>query len=148
MKRSVLKMTTYATCFKRAVFLQRPYEDANTNGSDRRNYRDHCVSFWKLQTEVFRQRRGQRTDWVRPRHCYTAHGYRRNVISFDRLPPPQLPNFSVIGDMIGDGFAIAIVGFAISVSLSKLYGMRYGYSVEPNQVRPCILIARKRYRCD
>lgn len=49
------------------------------------------------------------------------------------LPPPQLPNFSVIGGLIGDGFAIAIVGFAISVSLSKLYAMRYGYTVDPNQ---------------
>lgn len=49
------------------------------------------------------------------------------------LPPPQVPDVSILGSIIGDGFAIAVVGFAISVSLSKLYATRHGYKIDPNQ---------------
>nr|XP_039252926.1 pendrin-like [Styela clava] len=49
------------------------------------------------------------------------------------LPAPVLPNMSILGDIIADGFALAIVGFAISVSLAKMYGNKHGYSVDPNQ---------------
>ncbi|XP_078489099.1 SLC26A2 anion exchanger isoform X1 [Ciona intestinalis] len=49
------------------------------------------------------------------------------------FPAPMLPDFSIMGSIIGDGFALAVVGFAISVSLSKMYAQKYGYSIDSNQ---------------
>ena len=51
------------------------------------------------------------------------------------IPPPQVPDFSILGDIIGDAFAVAIVGFAISVSLAKLYAQKHSYAIDANQVR-------------
>ncbi len=37
--------------------------------------------------------------------------------------------------MIGDAFAIAIVGYAINISLGKTFALKHGYKVDSNQVR-------------
>ncbi|XP_076823881.1 prestin-like isoform X2 [Clavelina lepadiformis] len=49
------------------------------------------------------------------------------------LPAPRLPDTSILINIIGDAFAIAIVGFAISISLSKMYAQKYGYQIDSNQ---------------
>ncbi|XP_052005552.1 sulfate transporter [Xyrauchen texanus] len=47
--------------------------------------------------------------------------------------PPQLPNWSLIPNIAVDAFSIAIVGFAITVSLSEMFAKKHGYVVDPNQ---------------
>ena len=58
----------------------------------------------------------------------------KNKYFFFRFPPPQLPDFSILGEIVGDAFAVAIVGFAISISLAKLYAQKHGYCIDSNQV--------------
>ncbi|KAK2891295.1 hypothetical protein Q8A67_013938 [Cirrhinus molitorella] len=47
--------------------------------------------------------------------------------------PPQLPNWSLIPNIAIDAFSIALVGFAITVSLSEMFAKKHGYIVDPNQ---------------
>lgn len=41
---------------------------------------------------------------------------------------------SVFGEVISDAFALAIVGYAISISLGKTFALKHGYKVDSNQV--------------
>jgi len=59
------------------------------------------------------------------------------IVNCFRLPAPRLIDASILSNIIGDAFAIAIVAFAISVSLAKMYAQIEGYSVDANQV--CIV---------
>ncbi|KAM3613127.1 uncharacterized protein V6R79_020950 [Siganus canaliculatus] len=47
--------------------------------------------------------------------------------------PPQLPMWSLIPNVAVDAFSIAIVGFAITVSLSEMFAKKHGYVVDANQ---------------
>nr|XP_046262441.1 sulfate transporter [Scatophagus argus] len=47
--------------------------------------------------------------------------------------PPQLPMWSLIPNVAVDAFSIAIVGFAITVSLSEMFAKKHGYTVNANQ---------------
>lgn len=47
--------------------------------------------------------------------------------------PPQLPELSLIPNVALDALSIAIVGFAITVSLSEMFAKKHGYMVDPNQ---------------
>ncbi|CAG5980660.1 unnamed protein product [Menidia menidia] len=49
------------------------------------------------------------------------------------LSSPTLPDVSLFGEVIGDAFALAIVGYAISISLGKTFGLKHGYKVDSNQ---------------
>ncbi|XP_076023234.1 solute carrier family 26 member 6-like [Genypterus blacodes] len=49
------------------------------------------------------------------------------------LQPPRAPDVNLFSKMIGDAFAIAIVGYAINISLGKTFGLKYGYKVDSNQ---------------
>lgn len=44
------------------------------------------------------------------------------------------PNLQLFVKLVGNAFAIAIVGFAIAISLGKIFGLRHGYRVDSNQV--------------
>uniref|UniRef100_A0A3Q4I999 Solute carrier family 26 member 6, like 2 n=1 Tax=Neolamprologus brichardi TaxID=32507 RepID=A0A3Q4I999_NEOBR len=46
---------------------------------------------------------------------------------------PRAPDTTFFSGVIGDAFAVAIVGFAINISLSKTFGLKYGYKVDSNQ---------------
>lgn len=50
-----------------------------------------------------------------------------------RLQPPEVPNARVFSDVVGDAFALAIVGYAISISLGKTFALKHGYTVNSNQ---------------
>lgn len=50
------------------------------------------------------------------------------------LSPPRLPEVKVFGEVIGDAFALAMVGYAISISLGKTFALKHGYKVDSNQV--------------
>ncbi|KAF7228686.1 sulfate transporter [Nothobranchius furzeri] len=47
--------------------------------------------------------------------------------------PPQLPSWILIPNVAVDAFSIAIVGFAITVSLSEMFAKKHGYTVDANQ---------------
>lgn len=47
--------------------------------------------------------------------------------------PPQPPLWSLIPSVAVDAFSIAIVGFAITVSLSEMFAKKHGYTVDANQ---------------
>lgn len=47
--------------------------------------------------------------------------------------PPQPPDWNLIPNVAMDAIAIAIIGFAITVSLSEMFAKKHGYTVKPNQ---------------
>ncbi|XP_041653610.1 sulfate transporter [Cheilinus undulatus] len=47
--------------------------------------------------------------------------------------PPKAPMWSLIPNVAVDAFSIAIVGFAITVSLSEMFAKKHGYTVDANQ---------------
>lgn len=49
------------------------------------------------------------------------------------LKVPMLPDFSLFGDIVGNAFAIAVVGYAITISLGKVFASKHGYKVDSNQ---------------
>ncbi|XP_066520918.1 solute carrier family 26 member 6, like 1 [Hoplias malabaricus] len=49
------------------------------------------------------------------------------------LQPPTLPNTNIFGEVVVDAFALAIVGYAISISLGKTFALKHGYKVDSNQ---------------
>ncbi|XP_075949600.1 solute carrier family 26 member 6 [Anarhichas minor] len=49
------------------------------------------------------------------------------------LQPPVLPTASLFGQVIGDAFAIAVVGYGITISLGRIFALKYGYKVDSNQ---------------
>uniref|UniRef100_A0A673X609 Solute carrier family 26 member 6, like 1 n=1 Tax=Salmo trutta TaxID=8032 RepID=A0A673X609_SALTR len=49
------------------------------------------------------------------------------------LAAPRLPDASLFEEVMGDAFALAIVGYAISISLGKTFALKHGYKVDSNQ---------------
>ncbi|NWY53013.1 S26A6 protein, partial [Chionis minor] len=49
------------------------------------------------------------------------------------LKPPVVPNVSYFGQVVGNAFAIAVVGYAICISLAKIFALKHGYKVDSNQ---------------
>ncbi|XP_059185616.1 solute carrier family 26 member 6, like [Centropristis striata] len=49
------------------------------------------------------------------------------------LSSPTVPDVSIFGEVIGDAFALAMVGYAISISLGKTFALKHGYKVDSNQ---------------
>ncbi|XP_032421298.1 LOW QUALITY PROTEIN: solute carrier family 26 member 6 [Xiphophorus hellerii] len=49
------------------------------------------------------------------------------------LQPPALPAMSLFGQVIGDAFALAVVGYGIAISLGRIFALKYGYKVDSNQ---------------
>uniref|UniRef100_A0A6J0SMQ9 Sulfate transporter n=1 Tax=Pogona vitticeps TaxID=103695 RepID=A0A6J0SMQ9_9SAUR len=47
--------------------------------------------------------------------------------------PPQPPDWNLMPSVAVDAIAIAIIGFAITVSLSEMFAKKHGYTVKPNQ---------------
>ncbi|XP_061830319.1 solute carrier family 26 member 6-like [Nerophis lumbriciformis] len=49
------------------------------------------------------------------------------------LQPPVLPSTSLFGKVIGDAFALSVVGYGIVISLGRIFALKYGYKVDSNQ---------------
>ncbi|NWH67561.1 S26A6 protein, partial [Geococcyx californianus] len=49
------------------------------------------------------------------------------------LKPPVAPNVDYFGQVVGNAFAIAVVGYAICISLGKIFALKHGYKVDSNQ---------------
>ncbi|XP_039654485.1 solute carrier family 26 member 6, like isoform X1 [Perca fluviatilis] len=50
------------------------------------------------------------------------------------LSSPSVPDVSIFREVIGDAFALAVVGYAVSISLGKTFALKHGYKVDSNQV--------------
>lgn len=57
------------------------------------------------------------------------------VFPYCRMIPPKLPNVNYFGKVVGNAFAIAMVGYVICISLGKIFALKHGYSVDSNQVK-------------
>ncbi|XP_037628927.1 solute carrier family 26 member 6 isoform X2 [Sebastes umbrosus] len=49
------------------------------------------------------------------------------------LQPPVLPTASLFSQVIGDAFALSVVGYGIAISLGRIFALKYGYKVDSNQ---------------
>lgn len=49
------------------------------------------------------------------------------------MPPLSLPRGSLIPEILSDGFVIAIIAFAINISLAKLFAQKHKYPIDANQ---------------
>ncbi|XP_070247316.1 solute carrier family 26 member 6 isoform X2 [Myotis yumanensis] len=49
------------------------------------------------------------------------------------LVPPVAPSPQLFASLVGNAFAIAVVGFAIAISLGKIFALKHGYRVDSNQ---------------
>uniref|UniRef100_A0A3Q2PSD7 Solute carrier family 26 member 6 n=1 Tax=Fundulus heteroclitus TaxID=8078 RepID=A0A3Q2PSD7_FUNHE len=49
------------------------------------------------------------------------------------LQPPVAPTLSLFGQVIGDAFALSVVGYGIAISLGRIFALKYGYKVDSNQ---------------
>ncbi|XP_072305475.1 solute carrier family 26 member 6-like [Eucyclogobius newberryi] len=49
------------------------------------------------------------------------------------LQPPTLPDVSLFSQVIGDAFAISVVGYGLAISLGRIFALKYGYKVDSNQ---------------
>uniref|UniRef100_UPI00398F43BE solute carrier family 26 member 6 n=1 Tax=Pristiophorus japonicus TaxID=55135 RepID=UPI00398F43BE len=49
------------------------------------------------------------------------------------LQAPVAPDFSIASSLLGDAFALAIVGYGITISLGKIFALKHGYQVDSNQ---------------
>ncbi|XP_044136138.1 pendrin-like [Bufo gargarizans] len=47
--------------------------------------------------------------------------------------PPMTPDVSLFSEMIGSAFSIGIVGYAVAVSVGKVYATKYNYAIDGNQ---------------
>lgn len=56
-----------------------------------------------------------------------------NLVSCS-LPPFTPPQSSHFIDVIQDAFVIAVVSFAVGVSLAKVFAREFDYNISPNQV--------------
>jgi solute carrier family 26 protein len=51
------------------------------------------------------------------------------------MPTPVLPPLQILPMVFGDALTIAIVSFAINVSMAKLFAKKHNYEIRANQVR-------------
>ncbi|KAK7884613.1 hypothetical protein WMY93_027736 [Mugilogobius chulae] len=49
------------------------------------------------------------------------------------LQPPAVPDISLLSQVIGDAFAISVVGYGLAISLGRIFALKYGYKVDSNQ---------------
>lgn len=66
--------------------------------------------------------------------CHWFTDKYHSLFSISSLKAPRAPDVSLFPQIIGDTFAVAIVGYAINISLSKTFGLKHGYKVDSNQV--------------
>ncbi|OCT83375.1 hypothetical protein XELAEV_18025916mg [Xenopus laevis] len=55
------------------------------------------------------------------------------VLSTTRLVTPIVPKAELFVEVVGNAFAIAVVGYTITISLAKMFAMKHGYKVDSNQ---------------
>uniref|UniRef100_A0A8C1T2A9 Solute carrier family 26 member 6 n=1 Tax=Cyprinus carpio TaxID=7962 RepID=A0A8C1T2A9_CYPCA len=63
------------------------------------------------------------------------HIYSTNLVGQipSGLQAPVAPAVSLLGSMVGDAFALAVVGYGIAISLGRIFALKYAYKVDSNQ---------------
>ncbi|XP_034447744.1 solute carrier family 26 member 6-like [Hippoglossus hippoglossus] len=49
------------------------------------------------------------------------------------LRAPVFPDVSLFGQVIGDAFAVSVVGYGMVISIAQIFALKYGYKVDSNQ---------------
>uniref|UniRef100_F7A8I9 Solute carrier family 26 member 6 n=1 Tax=Xenopus tropicalis TaxID=8364 RepID=F7A8I9_XENTR len=49
------------------------------------------------------------------------------------MKAPMVPNASIFASVVGNAFAIAVVVYAFTISLAKMFAVKHGYNVDSNQ---------------
>ena len=57
-----------------------------------------------------------------------------NLFFHTSLKPPVFPDVSLFGQVIGDAFAVSVVGYGMVISVGRIFALKYGYKVDSNQV--------------
>lgn len=58
-----------------------------------------------------------------------------------RLKAPFVPDVSLFASVVGNAFAIAVVVYAFTISLVKMFAGKHGYNIDSNQVKsPIVLV--------
>ena len=57
------------------------------------------------------------------------------ILNPSSFPPPQFPPVERFGDVFADAIAVAVVAFAISVSMVQLFARKHSYETDSNQVK-------------
>ncbi|XP_037540396.1 solute carrier family 26 member 6 [Nematolebias whitei] len=67
--------------------------------------------------------------------CGLPETYGVNVVGEipSGLKAPRAPDPTFFSQIIGDAFAVAIVGYAVNISLGKTFALKHGYKVDSNQ---------------
>ncbi len=50
-----------------------------------------------------------------------------------RFPGPKLPYYQIFSRLWAKCIPTAIVGYAITLSIAKIFGRKHGYKIDPNQ---------------
>lgn len=67
-------------------------------------------------------------------HLFSFHSL-AFVLNLSSFPPPQFPPVERFGDVFADAIAVAVVAFAISVSMVQLFARKHSYETDSNQVK-------------
>lgn len=62
-----------------------------------------------------------------------SYKFAYNYIFLSSLPEPQIPNHRLFMPVLVDSFVIAIVIYAISFSMAKIFSNKHGYPVDATQ---------------
>lgn len=52
-----------------------------------------------------------------------------------RFPAPSVPPMTALTGLLPSAFTIAIIAFAVSVSMSKIFAKKHNYEIDSNQVQ-------------
>jgi len=63
-----------------------------------------------------------------------------NLVIVFSLPAPSFPPASRFGEVAGSAFSVAIVSFAVSIAMGKLFAKKHSYHLDSNQVRFCYIL--------
>lgn len=55
-------------------------------------------------------------------------------VCVNRFVPARFPSIELFGDIVGSSFSTAVVGYAVSISVAKVYATKHDYKIDGNQV--------------
>ena len=63
------------------------------------------------------------------------HDYKVNIVGRipPGIPPLRIPEFKLMPTILGDAVVLAVVTFALTISLAKLFAKRDGYRIDDSQ---------------